>query len=193
MYNKLIKKIHSNLTKDQNLSESSLENIQYSLEILINTVLKLVIPFILFLIMGEMKAYFQILLFIISTRTFIGGLHFESFIGCSLFTSFFFLALYIPSNLFIISKPIGLLIFSFTLLILILYAPVISRNRPTYDSKQKKNFKMISIIITTIYFSLFIIFNNWDFSQIVMWGILLNSIQLLLGKEVNYYYEKQII
>jgi accessory gene regulator B len=78
-------------------------------------------------------------------------------------------------------------------MVLLLYAPVISRNRPNYDLEQKKRFKMLSIAVTTFYFALFMIFNNWDFSQIIMWGILLNSLQLLLGKEVEFYYEKQII
>lgn len=185
--------IHSSLTKDQNLSETTLASIYYSLEISINTIVKLLIPMVVFIIIGQIDMYFYILFFTISTRTFIGGVHFNSFTGCTLFTTVFFLLICCLAQTVTLSRITGICMFAVAILTFAFYAPVISINRPDYDKKQRIRFKMISIFVTVIYLVIFISTKNWDFAQVILWGICLSTIQLLIGKEVNRYYEKQIV
>lgn len=190
---KLINHIHSNLTKNQNLSEDTLASIYYSLEISVNTIIKLLIPMIVFLIFGQVEMFFYILLFTISTRTFIGGVHFDSFIGCTLFTTVFFILICYLSKSVELSQTMGLWIFAFAIIVFFINAPVISINRPAYDKKQRIKFKIVAINVTSIYLLIFLSSINSDFTQVILWGVCLSTIQLLIGKEVNRYYEKQNI
>ena len=189
---KFINNIHSSLTKNQNLSEDTLASIYYSLEVLINTIIKLLIPMVVFIVFGQLNMYFYILLFTISTRTFIGGVHFSSFTGCTLFTTVFFILISYLSKSVEVSQTMGLWIFAFAITVFSLYAPVISKNRP-YDKKQEIRFKAISIAVTSIYLTIFLSSINSDFTQVISWGVFLSTIQLLIGKEVNRYHEKQIL
>ncbi|SHJ34490.1 Accessory gene regulator protein AgrB [Dethiosulfatibacter aminovorans DSM 17477] len=190
---KFVNHIHSSLTKNQNLPEDTLASIYYSLEILINTIVKLLIPMVVFLVIGQIDMYFYILLFTISTRTFIGGVHFSSFIGCTLFTTVFFLLICFLAQTAIVSQTAGICIFVFAILVFALYAPVISRNRPEYDKRQRSRFKMIAITVTVIYLAIFLSTKSWDFAQVILWGVCLSTIQLLIGKEVNRYYERKTV
>jgi accessory gene regulator B len=148
---------------------------------------------IVFLIFGQVEMFFYILLFTISTRTFIGGVHFDSFIGCTLFTTVFFILICYLSKSVELSQTMGLWIFAFAIIVFFINAPVISINRPAYDKKQRIKFKIVAITVTSIYLLIFLSSINSDFTQVILWGVCLSTIQLLIGKEVNRYYEKQNI
>jgi accessory gene regulator B len=188
---KFIDHIYSTLTKNQDLSEDTLASIYYSLEVIMNTIVKLLVTMLVFIVWGQVDMFFYILFFTITTRTFIGGVHFDSFMGCSLFTTIFFILISYLANTFILSISMSLAVFTLAIIVFFLYAPVISINRPPYSKRIHTRFKRLSLLFTVLYLILFLIFKNSDFTQVILWGMFLSTIQLLIGKEVNRYHEKK--
>lgn len=189
---KVIKLVHTRLIKNSLLSDNEKEYVYYSLDVVLNSIAKTIIIMIPFLVMGSMSSFIFILLVVISTRNFIGGLHFNTFWSCTGFSTFYFLLVWLMSSTYSLSRTLNIISIIAVLLITVIIAPVISKNRPTYSKKKRLRFKIVGITIMVILFIFSWISTNTLFRDIVIWGFILNTIQLIIGKVVWLYEEKKI-
>lgn len=139
------------------LSRIEKMKLDYSIEVLWNELSKLIILLILFSFIGRSKEFIFSFISLLSTRSFSGGVHFKSYKSCLLFSAIFF-----TTSIILITKINGFILISFlfvfSLVTMILIAPVISKNRPKYSDKKKLHFKHIAFYIILIHFIFYVVF-----------------------------------
>lgn len=154
----------------KDLNEEKLEIIEYGLEGLYLTLTKITILFIIAIILGIFKEMILILVFYNVIRFFAFGLHAKNSFECFI-TSLLLLigGAYIAKYIHIIlSVKINLAIIC--LVLIIIYAPADTIKHPLINSKKRKRFKILSIIISFIMTSMVIYFHNFDISNYMLVG-----------------------
>lgn len=147
----------------------------YGFQIFYGAINKGLLLLIAGLIFGILSQILVATLAFISIRSFLGGLHFDSYIKCawvslaSLLT-IGLLAKYIPYN-----SLINLFVFMTLFCIALKYAPVEHKNRKL-NNKQKIRFKYISLIVLCALYSVQIFINDNNINNCIMYGVLLSGI-----------------
>ena len=193
MHTLIIDFIYDKISSQEDLGSDEKAMIRYSLEVVVNTIIKLLMVFVAFLLIGRPLEFFFILVCVVGLRSFSGGLHFESFSGCVIFTLIYFLGTLIISQLLPATDLLIYITCLIAFVITLLFAPVISPKRPKYPIKKIRRFKMASLIFIIIYLGAYRVIGNHAFFEITVWGLIIHIIQLFIGKGVNYHVEKKTI
>lgn len=182
----LVDKLHSYFKREFELSDLDSKRIKYSLEFLYNDFSKALLLFIFFTIVGHPLDFLYAGLILLTMRIFTGGLHFKSYGGCLLFSLLFFITAIYLKNSFMLQSYMIILIYIFSCLTIIGFAPIISKTRPQYSDSRKKRFKILGLVIFTIYFALYLFVNKYHpFLIYGIWVMALQSIQILIAKGVQ--------
>jgi accessory gene regulator B len=193
MHTLIIDYIYGKISSQEDLGKDEQAMIRYSLEVVVNTFIKLLMVYIAFLLIGKSMEFLYILVCVVGLRSFSGGLHFESFSGCVGFTLLYFLgtltlSILLPTTDWLIYITC-LIAFTITLL----FAPVISPKRPKYPIKKIRRFKIVSLIFIIIYLGAYMVIGKHAFFEVTVWGLIIHIVQLFIGKGVNYHVEKKTI
>lgn len=180
MKRKILKALMSNIKKNKpDLNEEQLEIIEYGLEGLYLTIIKIIIILLLAIVLDILKETVLMIIFYNVTRFFTFGLHAKTSTAC-LITS---LLLFIGGTYLAIYLQIPLIvkiILSIICLILIcIYAPADTEKRPLINPKKRKRFKIQSIIISIIMGVLIIYLNDSYISNFMVIGQLEAVIMIL--------------
>lgn len=157
----------------------------FTLSLILNDSSKIIILSLIFMLLGNIK--FFLITFCISTvlRINIGGFHFKKYIHCLLFTLvYYFLLLGIYLSDF--SHMVMFQLFVISLLIQLMLAPVVSPQRKTIHYPNKKIFKLKSLLMSLVTFSLYII-NNSPYNKTSIWVVIIQSLLILIQKGVKLY------
>lgn len=177
---KILKALMSNIKKNKpDLNEEQLEIIEYGLEGLYLTIIKIIIILLLAIVLDILKETVLMIIFYNVTRFFTFGLHAKTSTAC-LITSLllFFGGTYLATYLQI--PLIVKIILSVICLILIcIYAPADTEKRPLINPKKRKRFKIQSIIISIIMGVLIIYLNDSYISNFMVIGQLEAVIMIL--------------
>ncbi|PKM52331.1 MAG: hypothetical protein CVV02_02900 [Firmicutes bacterium HGW-Firmicutes-7] len=188
----IINKVYGIFQKTQDLSEVDGIKLKYVLEMIINDVLKTLIMFVGFSLIGEGLAFLYCCLSLMLIRNFSGGLHLKTFFGCLLFTSSFFGLSVFFNNYITLTLPIFVILFFFNMFIMVLLSPITSRQRPEYSEKKKFHFKSMSIMIVIVHFTFYFV-SKHPYFTIAIWVYTLQSIQLLITLGgITYEHKKNI-
>ena len=169
------------LGKNNNsLSEKDLLKINYTLQVILGDISKIIIIFLIFLTLGLSELFFLSSFFLISTRLLAGGIHCKTYFSCLICSIIYFLimilyALFAPEfnvTFYIIFAIVSLMITA-------LYAPCPNEKRPI---KNKTTSKILSLISLTFWFVLFFKLSNIQFCNCIFAGIFLQVIQILYFK-----------
>lgn len=170
----------SNIKKNKSdLNEEQLEIIEYGLEGLYLTIIKIIIILLLAIVLDILKETVLMIIFYNVTRFFTFGLHAKTSTACLitsllLFIGGTYLATYLQIPLIV------KIILSVTCLILIcIYAPADTEKRPLINPKKRKRFKIQSIIISIIMGVLIIYLNDSYISNFMVIGQLEAVIMIL--------------
>jgi len=193
MHTLIIDYLYDKISSQEDLGSDEKAMIRYSLEVVMNTFIKLFGVFIAFLLIGKSMAFLYILVCVIGLRSFSGGLHFESFLGCLAFTLFYFLGTLTLSQLLPTKEALIYITCFFAFGITLLLAPVISPKRPKYSHKKIRRFKIASLIFIILYLGTYRVVGNHTFFEITLWGLILHILQLIIGKGVNDHVQKKTI
>ena len=189
----LIDYIYDKISSQEDLGSDEKAMIRYSLEVVINTFIKLFMVYVIFLLIGKSMAFLYILVCVIGLRSFSGGLHFESFSGCVGFTLIYFLGTLTLSQLLPTTDVLIYITCFVALVITLLFAPVISPKRPKYSHKKIRRFKIASLIFILLYLGAYKVVGEHAFFDITLWGLIIHILQLIIGKGVNYHVQKKTI
>ncbi|GKX28530.1 hypothetical protein SH1V18_10100 [Vallitalea longa] len=176
-----------NLYKNTDIPHKNIRIMRYGIYALYSELAKIVILMLFFGFIGKLNEFLFALVVLMLIRPYSGGLHFNSFMGCFLFTfGFFVLNVAIlpslPSLSYIYNPSIYIAFLPISSLIMLLCSPMPSKYRPISDKQIKKKYKYLATLFTVaIYIILLLINISPLLKAIGLWTIILQATQLLIG------------
>lgn len=173
-----------NLYKNTDIPHKNIRIMRYGIYALYSELAKVVMLMLFFGFIGKLNEFLFALVVLMLIRPYSGGLHFNSFMGCFIFTfGFFILNIAILPSLSYINNPsIYIAFLPISSLIIFLCSPMPSIHRPISNEKIKKKYKYMATSFTVaIYLTLLLIDISPILKAIGLWTIILQAIQLLIG------------
>lgn len=159
--------------------DDDLEIVEYGLTLFFSSILKAIFVLLIALLFGLVKEVIICAVAFGILRTFAGGVHAKTSLGCliSMIVTYFttiFLSRIIPYS----DK---LIYFSFAacLIVLILYAPADVAEKPILCGKQKLRFKLYSLVILVLLYALSLFYFKEEVSKLIVISCVLECITLL--------------
>jgi len=178
-------KIIEILDSNNSLSYREKDLISYSLNSILNDLSKVLMLLIIFSFFDLTLEFALITLFSIPIRISAGGYHFKSYLGCFIFTLFYYLSIIFISKIdFNTSLTVIIYLISSTLLIY--FAPYTSKKRESLRVYSLKFYKCICLILIFIYLLIYMSFTN-NYVKIGLFVIIIQSLQLTFLKGVKFY------
>lgn len=120
----------------------------YGMEVILLNIINLLIPFIISLIMGVLIHFIVFILVFIPLRISIGGYHAKTSGSCAVTSTLLYIASIIFPNLISmkIKNTILLILFAISMIAILIFAPIESKNNPL-GSKLKKRNRQISLML----------------------------------------------
>jgi accessory gene regulator B len=179
-------------------SEQDLEIIGYGLEGIIITVPKIAFIIAVGYFLNILQPLFFAILSFGILRTFASGVHLKNGWICLIFSSVIFLfityaGIYIP-----LSRLLKILMFMVSFILLILYAPADTEERPLVVSRIRQELKVSSLIFTGLMFIIMLLLPSGHvIGNIITWSVVVESVMttpaiysILNRRYRNYeYYE----
>ena len=196
--NKLTKKIQN---KMPDVDEERAEIINYGLQLVIGEIPKIFALFLIAYLFGVLKLSILAILFVMPYRTFSGGVHLKTHLGCIISTSLFYVGNALLSKN-IILNPVYIkyiliaLVWLFSAFMIKLYAPADTKEVPILRKKDRILKKKLSYITMTLTLLIAIFVSNNVISNLLIFGTLVQTISItrLIYKLTNckYGYEEYI-
>lgn len=196
--NRLTKKIRNKMPE---IDDDRAEIINYGLQLVIGEVPKTFIMLGIAYLCGVLELSLLALLFIIPYKTFSGGVHLKTHIGCIIATSFFYTGNAVLSK-HLVFEPIYIKyilivsIWIFSLVMIRLYAPADTETVPILRKKDRDLKRKLSYITMTLTLAISIVIKNNTISNLLMFGTLFQTISIsrFIYKLTNnkYGYEEYI-
>ena len=144
----MINRIVSYFEKHMNLNEDQREDMAYSIEAIGFEILKSLIIFLIFILLGKGHIFLPVFIFLIMIRMINGGFHLSSQMRCFLFSLTYLLLIFyfsdFLSNLGIHLSKYNNLIFTATVIVDIFIAPVSNSLRPKRSKSYEKRRRIIA-------------------------------------------------
>ncbi|MBQ9854107.1 MAG: accessory gene regulator B family protein [Bacilli bacterium] len=167
------------IKNNKNINEEELEIINYGLESIYLTLVKIVIIIFLSLLLGIFK---EVILMIVSyniIRFFAFGLHAPNSTSCLITSIILFIGGAYVSVYLDISIYIKIIISFISILLISIYAPADTEKRPLINRKKRMKYKYISIVVS-IFMSFFLIkFHDSYLSNFLLIGLIEEVIMIL--------------
>lgn len=158
--------------------------INFGIRLIFGELPKILILFIIGFLLNI--GWYTILLFalIAPYRSFTGGFHLKTHIGCMITTSILYiapimLAKYIQIQQSIILYMLMALITTFSIIIISKYAPADTENVPILSKKERKSKKIRAYISLVILLGITLLSSNYIISYMLIYGIFLQNLTVL--------------
>ncbi|MBV4438420.1 accessory gene regulator B family protein [Clostridium tyrobutyricum] len=153
-------------------STEELEKIDYGIQVILINMFKLTILFLTSYFLGILsKTIIAVISFAI-IRIFASGVHASSNLKCTITNMILFIGNVYLSIQIILNKYIIITIFILSLILIIIYAPADTEDRPLLSVKLRKKLKMYSIIVTLLLGIISLNCNNHVFLNIIIFSLL---------------------
>ena len=163
---------------NSSLTKIDLLKINYTLQVVLGDLTKLIIIFLIFLCLKQLPLFFLSFAILLSTRPLIGGLHTKTFIGCLIVSIIYFMVVTIFS---ILSPKFNIyfytIFFIISFIITLRYAPCPNEKRPI---KNKAILKILSLISLTFWVILFFKLSNIQICNCIFVSIFLQIVQVII-------------
>lgn len=166
------------------LETEECEKITYVIKSLLGEIEKFFMLWILFSFIGEFKFWLIGSICIISMRIFLGGTHRKTYWECFAFSCFFFQTAYVFSQKIKFPEQFILFLWIVYVFFILFFAPLQSDKRPKFRSTTKKNLKVMSLIVISIW-SLFCWKCSNDIGNYIIWLLLLQMLEIIRVKRVK--------
>ena len=184
MVDKICDKLMSRVkAKMPEVDDERAEVIRYGFELLIGEVPKLFLMFLLAIALGKIKYFLISVAILCPYRTFSGGIHLKTHLGCFIGTNLLYLGnVYISE--FVIFENIffknAIIIFTcvFATIMILLFAPADTETVPILRKKDRLNKKIFSLLWMTGVILLAVFINNRIISNMCIFGILFQTLTI---------------
>lgn len=163
----------------KNIDEDKLEIINYGLESIYLTVVKIIIIFGLSLALGIFKEVIIMLFSYNIIRYFAFGLHAPNSTSCLITSIILFIGGAYFSMYINISLQLKIILSIISIILVYIYAPADTEKRPLINIKKRKKYKFLSIFVSIIIGLVLIIFHNHFISNFLLIGLLEEVIMIL--------------
>lgn len=174
-------------------SPEDLEKIYYGIQVIWINLFKLILLLVTAYFLGILKYTLIGFIFFAIIRTYGSGLHANSTIQCIIINYILFLgnpylSLTIPLN-----AIARFIIFFISFILLIIYAPADTKERPLISKKLRENLKTKSIIVSIIFYIITLLNKNEIYNNLIIFSTLQESLVItpiayrLLGKTYANY------
>ena len=183
------------------VDEERAEVINYGLQLVIGEIPKTFILIAIAYLCGVLKLTVLALLFIMPYKTFSGGVHLKTHIGCIIATSLFYIGNALLSKNIILNPVyikyiLALAIWIFSIVMIKLYAPADTEAVPILRKKDRNLKRNLSYITMTLTIIAGILVKNIVISNLLIFGVLIQTISItrFIYKLTNnkYGYEEYI-
>ncbi len=180
MKNRFLKSIRSSIKKQYpNFSNEKLDEVMYGVEGIYLTITKTIIIFCIALIFGIFKELLCLLIAFNFIRLFSFGMHANNSITCLIFSTIIFIGGTFLCK-YVSLDTITLYILYFIILAIItIYAPCDTVKRPLIKKKKRIKFKILSIIVVLIYFTISLFIKNNLIINSLVFGLIIECILIL--------------
>ena len=174
----LDKAIYSIRKKYPDYNDEKLEEISYGLEALYITFTKTVVIFGVAYILGIIKNVIGILLSYNLIRTTAFGMHAKKSWHCYIISGALFIGTAAVRKYFDISVYIKYIISVIAFITIVIYAPADTYKRPLINKYKRRNYKIITIILSSMYLIFIILLKNSIISSYLCFGLLDASLMI---------------
>ena len=174
----LDKAIYSIRKKYPDYNDEKLEEISYGLEALYITFTKTVVIFGVAYILGIIKNVIGILLSYNLIRTTAFGMHAKKSWHCYIISGVLFIGTAAVCKYFDISVYIKYIISVIAFITIVIYAPADTYKRPLINKYKRRNYKIITIILSSMYLIFIILLKNSIISSYLCFGLLDASLMI---------------
>lgn len=176
----LTNKIRKN---NEEITDEKAELIYFGLQNIIGEIPKTFIIIGIAFLLGIGQLTILSFIAIVPFRSFSGGFHLKTHIGCIVSTTVMYcgtalLGKYFPLEPLYIKYIAVILVYIFALVMVTLYAPADTENIPLLRKKDRRRKKILSYITLTITLVISIIINDPVISSIIIYGMFIQSITI---------------
>lgn len=163
-------KIVNNMVKYvEDDKETQKVKLNYYIRVIMDGVDKFVVLLLIFLLSGFGIEYLTCYIALSITRTFLGGFHLKTGFQCLMMTFGVFYVCIILGHICEVPLPAKLLVLVSWLVIVWLYGPFQSHQRPRYSEAKKQRFRIMASVGGGLVVISSIIFGKYVFSGCIMW------------------------
>lgn len=165
------------------VTDERAEVINYGLQLVVGEVPKVFIMLLIAYALGILKLSIIAFLIIMPYRTFAGGFHLKTHIGCIIGTTLFYcgnviLSQHIIIEQFFIKAILVLAVWIFSMWMIKLYAPADTENVPIISKKDRKYKKVMSYITMTFTLIVGLFIKNSVISNMLIFGVLIETLAI---------------
>ena len=164
------------------INEEKAEILDYGLHLIIGEIPKVFIMIGLAFLLGVGELSILAFLLILPYRSFSGGFHLKTHLGCILCTTSFYAGTALLSKYITLTEPVKYIaiiaVWIFGMIMIKLYAPADTENVPVISKKERRKRKIASYIMLSISLLAAAIIPNRIISNILLFGMLIQTISI---------------
>lgn len=164
------------------IDDERAEIINYGLQNIIGEIPKFFIMLGIAYMLGAFKLSLITFLIMLPYRTFAGGFHLKTHIGCIICTSLMYIGPAVLSKYIILDGNIKIItiimLWIFAMAMITLYAPADTENVPVLQKKERKKRKIWSFVIASIELVIAIVIPYKVISNMIIIGILVQTLTI---------------
>lgn len=157
-------------------SDDKIDEIMYGVEGIYLTITKTIIIFLLAFILGVAKELFFLLLAFNFVRLFAFGMHVDKSSSCLVFSTILFIMSTFICKYISMNNLTLYVLYSIIFILITIYAPADTIKRPLIRKSKRQKFKLLSILVTSIYFTISLISKNDLLTNSLTIGLLIECI-----------------
>lgn len=184
VYNKLSDICVEFISKNVVKSDEELEEIDYGIQVILINMFKLTILFLSAYFLGILMNTIVAVTSFAIIRIFASGVHASSNLKCTITNIILFIGNAYLSTQIILNKYILIIIFILSLILIIIYAPADTEDRPLISFVLRRKLKIYSVISTLLIGIIILKYNTYVFANIITFSLLEES---LLITPTAYY------
>ena len=164
------------------INEEKAEILDYGLHLIIGEIPKVFIMIGLAFLLGVGELSILAFLLILPYRSFSGGFHLKTHLGCILCTTSFYAGTALLSKYITLTEPVKYIaiiaVWIFGMIMIKLYAPADTENVPIISKKERRKRKIASYIMLSISLLAAAIIPNRIISNILLFGMLIQTLSI---------------
>ena len=164
------------------INEEKAEILDYGLHLIIGEIPKVFIMIGLAFLLGVGELSILAFLLILPYRSFSGGFHLKTHLGCILCTTSFYAGTALLSKYITLTEPVKYIaiiaVWIFGMMMIKLYAPADTENVPVISKKERRKRKIASYIMLSISLLVAAIIPNRIISNILLFGMLIQTLSI---------------
>lgn len=143
---------------------------------------KFLLLLLFYSILGLQMEFCIEMLILLSIRNFYGGIHFQHYSSCFMFTFIFSLMGIILAHTVLPDRHVQLMVLVIMSAVCMALKPVTAASRPELDSRKMIPYRICGACVLLLYITAFIMLQTFPYSNLCFWVIVLHTLQLIAAK-----------